>query len=72
VTQLVQESFHLLEVRGVEAFAEPVVDFGEHRVRCLAATASSKKARQTRRRALSKPPFDSLTRRSLSDHTQRR
>ena len=34
--QLVEQSFRVLQIGGVEAFGEPVVDFGEHRARIAA------------------------------------
>src|SRR5215472_12671159 len=43
-SQFVQQCLGLLEVGGVEAFGEPVVDFGQHRVRFVAAADIAQQA----------------------------
>jgi hypothetical protein len=41
-TQLVEQRLGVLQIGGVEAFGEPVVNFGEHRARFFAATLRGK------------------------------
>ena len=42
VAQFVQQCLCVLQVGGVEALGEPVVDFGEHRARLITAASASK------------------------------
>jgi len=42
--QFLQQRLGLLEVSGVEAFGEPVVDFGEHRAGLVAAASIAQQA----------------------------
>jgi hypothetical protein len=39
ITQLCQESLGVLQVGGIEAFGEPVVNVSEHRARFIAAAS---------------------------------
>jgi hypothetical protein len=49
--QFVEECFGILQVGGVEAFSEPVVDVGEHRARFGALILHREQPRETDRRA---------------------
>ena len=42
--QFIQQRLGLLEVGSIESFGEPVVDFGEHRVRFVAAAGIAQQA----------------------------
>jgi hypothetical protein len=44
--QLLQQRLGVLEIGGIEAFGEPIVDFGEHRARLIAATLLRKQPRE--------------------------
>ena len=37
IVQLIDQDLCVLQIGGIEAFGEPVVDFGEHRARLIAA-----------------------------------
>jgi hypothetical protein len=43
--QFVEQGFGIFQVGGVEAFGEPVEDFGEHRARFIAAVGVAKQSR---------------------------
>jgi len=48
--QLVEQHFRLLEVGGIEAFGEPVVNFLEHRARLIATVLLREHSGQLNRR----------------------
>jgi hypothetical protein len=48
--QLVKQVLGVLEIGGVEAFGEPVVDIREHCARLVAAVGNTQEARKTRGR----------------------
>jgi len=50
-SQLVEEDFRVFKVGGIEALSEPVVDFGKHRARFIAAAGIASQPRETRRRS---------------------
>src|ERR1035437_5439111 len=67
-TQFVEQGFGVLQVGGVEALGEPVVDLGEHCARLAAAILTLEKAGEARRcaqfqrlRVLTPGNFDRLT-----------
>src|SRR5215469_7329625 len=62
--QFVEQRLGVLQVGGVEAFGEPVVDLAEHRARLLAAIGVAKKSRECSGRAQF-PPFRTLISRDL-------
>ena len=47
VAQLIQQRLGLLQVGGVEAFGEPVVDFRQHRARLVATIGVAQQLRAT-------------------------
>src|SRR5260370_657888 len=49
--QLLEQRLGILEVGGVEALGEPVVDFTEHRARLVAAALLREQPREARGRA---------------------
>src|SRR5271155_4828991 len=49
--QLVEQRLGVLQVGGVEAFGEPVVDVGEHRARLVALALLREQPREARRSA---------------------
>ena len=49
VAQLIKQRLSVLEVDGVEALGEPVVDFAEHRARLVMAPSVAREARKAAR-----------------------
>ena len=49
--KLVEQGLGILQIGGIEALREPVVDFGKHRARLVVLTLLRQQARETRRRA---------------------
>ncbi len=49
--KLVEQSLGVVQVGGVEAFGEPVVDVGEHRARLVATALRCEQSREAHRRA---------------------
>src|SRR5262249_16110836 len=45
-SQFVEQRFGVLEVGGVDALGEPVVDFGEHHARFVAASSVAQQSRE--------------------------
>src|SRR5215469_5023445 len=71
--QLVQQRLSFLQIGGVEAFGEPVVDLGEHRAGLVATALFCEQPRQAHRRtqlkrfcALQARDFDCITKASSS------
>src|ERR1700676_4188241 len=62
--QLIEQGFGVLEVGGVEALGEPVVDFGEHRARLVAMSLLGEQSREAHRCA-QLPPSRLLRTRKL-------
>src|SRR5208282_5818125 len=50
-TEFVQQRLRVLQIRGVEALGEPVVDFGEHRVSFVALALLGEQSCEAGRRA---------------------
>ena len=46
VAHLIEQRLRVLQVGGVEALGEPVVDIGEHRARLVAAVSVAQQARE--------------------------
>src|SRR5262245_42816111 len=51
VAQLVEQRRRILQIGGVEAFGEPVVDLGEHRACLIAAAGVAQQSGKADRRA---------------------
>src|SRR5579862_453855 len=49
--QLVEQGLGIIQIGGIEAFGEPVVDFGEHRARFVAMTLLREQSREAGRGA---------------------
>ena len=62
--QPIEQRFRIFQIGGVEALGEPVVDFGEHSARFVAALLTSQQARETHGGA-QLPPFGLLMRRDF-------